>query len=397
MSRFVQIHTLTAFPASLLNRDDAGYAKRLPFGGSPRIRISSQCLKRHWRTSNGPHALDGLAGSVDTVRSRYAFDIKIRQPLETDGVPAELAEAIAAKLQELFIGMSNAKKAEKAKKGDEAAEASDDDKKIKVQTPQVVILGQPELDYALSLAREIAARDDVTAKNVAKEIDKLNKGDLKKNLEALRLATGLNAALFGRMVTGDVLAHMDAAVHVAHAFTVHAEDAEPDYFSAVDDLAALARDDHGSGHINTAELTTGLFYSYVVVDVPLLKANLGGDAELAAGVVERLVHLITTESPGAKKGSTAPYARASMVLAELGDEQPRTLANAFFSPVAKQGDVMANAFRALKGHLGELDAMYGAGEARKYAAIDGQGLLAGLGERGTVPEVAGWLGQAVRG
>lgn len=397
MSRFVQIHTLTAFPASLLNRDDAGYAKRLPFGGSPRIRVSSQCLKRHWRTSDGPHALDGLAGSVDTVRSRYAFDIKIRQPLEADGVPAELAEAIAAKLQELFIGMSNAKKAEKAKKGDEAAEASDDDKKIKVQTPQVVILGQPELDYALSLAREIGARDDVTAKNVAKEIDKLNKGDLKKNLEALRLATGLNAALFGRMVTGDVLAHMDAAVHVAHAFTVHAEDAEPDYFSAVDDLAGLARDDHGSGHINTAELTTGLFYSYVVVDVPLLKKNLGGDAQLAGDVVERLVHLITTESPGAKKGSTAPYARASMVLAELGDEQPRTLANAFFSPVEKKGDVMASTFRALKSHLGELDAMYGAGETRKYAAIDGQNLLNGLGERGTVGDVAGWLGQAVRG
>ena len=31
-ARFLQIHTLTSYPASLLNRDDAGFAKRMPFG-----------------------------------------------------------------------------------------------------------------------------------------------------------------------------------------------------------------------------------------------------------------------------------------------------------------------------------------------------------------------------
>src|SRR5262249_27977986 len=49
MSRFVQIHSLTSYPAALLNPDDAGLAKRMPYGGASRIRISSQCLKRHWR------------------------------------------------------------------------------------------------------------------------------------------------------------------------------------------------------------------------------------------------------------------------------------------------------------------------------------------------------------
>ena len=55
--KFIQIHTLTAYPAALLNRDDAGLAKRLPFGGATRIRVSSQCLKRHWRKAEGKHAL----------------------------------------------------------------------------------------------------------------------------------------------------------------------------------------------------------------------------------------------------------------------------------------------------------------------------------------------------
>ena len=47
--RFLQIHTLHSYPAALLNRDDSGLAKRMPFGGAVRTRISSQCLKRHWR------------------------------------------------------------------------------------------------------------------------------------------------------------------------------------------------------------------------------------------------------------------------------------------------------------------------------------------------------------
>src|SRR5690606_29435505 len=46
---FLQVHTLTSYHATLLNRDDAGLAKRIRFGGEERLRISSQCLKRHWR------------------------------------------------------------------------------------------------------------------------------------------------------------------------------------------------------------------------------------------------------------------------------------------------------------------------------------------------------------
>ena len=44
--RFLQIHTLSPYTAALLNRDDSGLAKRLPYGGALRTRISSQCLKR---------------------------------------------------------------------------------------------------------------------------------------------------------------------------------------------------------------------------------------------------------------------------------------------------------------------------------------------------------------
>lgn len=57
-ARFLQFHTLTSYPAVLLNRDDAGFAKQLPFGSALRTRISSQCLKAalediRWRTGVG--------------------------------------------------------------------------------------------------------------------------------------------------------------------------------------------------------------------------------------------------------------------------------------------------------------------------------------------------------
>lgn len=51
MSRFIQIHALTVYTPSNLNRDDIGRPKTAKFGGAERLRISSQAIKRAIRTS----------------------------------------------------------------------------------------------------------------------------------------------------------------------------------------------------------------------------------------------------------------------------------------------------------------------------------------------------------
>ena len=63
-ARFFQIHSLHGYSAVLLNRDDSGLAKRITYGGATRTRISSQCLKRHWRVADSAYALQliGLPG-----------------------------------------------------------------------------------------------------------------------------------------------------------------------------------------------------------------------------------------------------------------------------------------------------------------------------------------------
>lgn len=373
-TRFLQIHTLTSYPASLLNRDDAGFAKRMPFGGAVRTRVSSQCLKRHWRTYDGENGF-GDIGAPESVRSRESFERYIVDPLVKEGIGVAVARTAAQKIVGVvFGGEAKLEKAEKKggkKKSTDSDTAAHGD--VAVKTAQVTVLGRPELDYLCELARQAIKEGGGDATKVEKVLqDRMkNEKELKKNIQALKpgsLEAGLGAALFGRMVTGDVLARTDAAIHVAHAMTVHGQMTESDYFSAIDDLIR-EEGEQESGHINASELTSGVFYGYVVVDVAGLVNNLGDDRRLAGEVVHKLVHMIATVSPGAKKGSTAPYAYSHLVLVENGKAQPRTLQNAFIEPVKTSGNVIDNAYRALSQHLADLDAMYGKSEKRAHAGL----------------------------
>jgi len=361
-ARFLQIHTLTAYPAALLNRDDAGYAKRLPFGGAPRTRISSQCLKRHWRTAEDEFALDRI-GPAMSIRSRETFAREIVAPLVAAGRdPAVVAAAAGVFMAALFKESAKAKGKKDKGEGPEA-----------FKTSQIITLGRPEVEYLKAEIETIVAA--ATTAEAATAAAEARTKSLKDNLNALAIGSGLDAALFGRMVTSDVLARTNAAIHVAHAFTVHAEESESDFFTAVDDLVTV--EESGGGHLGQVELTSGLYYGYVVVDFPTLVSNLTGtprsrwetaDHTLAATVAEHLVHLIATVSPGAKLGSTAPYAWAQLVLLETGSRQPRSLANAFHTPVrAGRDGMLAEAAARLAGHLTDLDAVYGCREQRWQA------------------------------
>lgn len=398
MSKFIQIHTLTSYPASLLNRDDAGFAKRIPFGDSTRTRISSQCLKRHWRGFDGPESLRG-AGAPMSVRSRVTLDHEVYQALKRDGVDEALAREVTEQVKAAIFGKSEKAKAKEEAAGEKKPADSAATTAAAGRTDQVTVLGRPEVEYFLTHARAVCA-EKPSLKEVKARVEASFK-DARKNLEALRVGAGLDAALFGRMVTSDVLARCDAAVHVAHAFTVHAEFAETDYFSAIDELEREREDAQlGSGHIGTAELTSGLFYGYVVVDVPLLVSNLEGceasrwrsvDRALAAEVIRRLVHMAATVSPGAKLGSTAPHAYAQAVVIESGEAQPRTLANAFLRSVAKS-DLLGKTYRALDEHIEAFDGMYGWEGQRSHAAMHAGDALAAtrFGARVSVPELAKW-------
>ncbi len=384
--RFLQIHTLHSHSAALLNRDDSGLAKRMPFGGVTRTRVSSQCLKRHWRTADDEFAVGNIDGSQDAIRSRETVTRRVLQPLrDSGGYAADILDGVEVEFQKGVYGDSGSTRSGR----------------------QPLLLGLPEVEYLQAQARAIceANRGDASAAIEAARLlfSDSRANEQRENFRAFRrsaaLPGGLIGALFGRMVTSDPGANIDAAVHVAHAFTVHAEESESDYFSVVDDLQP-PDEDPGADHIGDTELTAGLFYGYAVVDVRCLVSNLTGceaadwqeaDRELAAKVVEHLIHLIATVSPGAKLGSTAPYDYANLMLVEAGARQPRSLANAFRKPVEPQVDA---ATTALACHLAKLDGAYGAREVRRVMSLD-QHDMPGA-QRVRLDDLAEWAADAIR-
>jgi CRISPR system Cascade subunit CasC len=92
------------------------------------------------------------------------------------------------------------------------------------------------------------------------------------------------------------------------------------------------------------------------------------DAHDARQVLQGLVRTIAEVTPGAKRGSTAPYARADLVLLETGPQQPRSLANAYLQALKPRGDGMEQAMVALKQYLDAQERMYGITAAFRAAA-----------------------------
>ena len=382
--RFLQIHTLHSYPAALLNRDDSGLAKRLQFGDAVRTRISSQCLKRNWRVAEDEFAIHGIDGVEGAVRSRKIVERRVVKPLRDSG---DFSDDVLKVVEDAFnVGVYGRSGTTESGR-------------------QPLLLGLPEVRYLQEKAAAICeenADDSGAAEAAVKDLFSTRRGE-GRNFAAFRdgasLPGGLEGALFGRMVTSDPGANIEAAVHVAHAFTVHAEESESDYFSVVDDLQE-DDEDGGAAHIGDVELTAGLFYGYVVVDVPNLVSNLEGcpadewetaDRQLASQVVERLTHLIATVSPGAKRGSTAPYAVADLVLIEAGTRQPRSLANAFRSPTSAQ---VNDATDHLSVYLGKIDAAYGSREVRRFTSVEDCDVP--KADRLCLDDLSSWAAGAVR-
>ena len=382
--RFLQIHTLHSYPAALLNRDDSGLAKRMPFGETTRTRISSQCLKRHWRVAKDEFAIHNIPGAEAAIRSRNTIGRRVMDPLrEAGGIEADIINSVESALN---VGVYGS--------GGESERGS----------RQPLLLGLPEVEYLRKRAEEIVQQHPDDAKSAGDAAAQLfrTRGGEGQNFRAFRkqasLPGGLEGALFGRMVTSDPTANIDAAVHVAHAFTVHGEESESDYFSVVDDLQR-EDEDPGAAHIGDMELTAGLFYGYVVVDAPGLVSNLEGceaedwnnaDKTLATRVIESLIHLIATVSPGAKLGSTAPYSYADLMLVEAGKRQPRSLANAFRSPVSAQVSAAAS---SMSDHLRRMDAAYGCRESRRFMSVEDCDIP--NAERLSLDDLAVWAAEAI--
>ncbi|MBS2027357.1 MAG: type I-E CRISPR-associated protein Cas7/Cse4/CasC [Deltaproteobacteria bacterium] len=348
MSNFIQLHFLTAYPPSNLNRDDLGRPKTAVFGGTQRLRVSSQSLKRAWRTSDAfSNALHDQKGTRTKGLGNELY-AKLAEELGE-----KKADETAKELAKLYGELKSPKKdGEKA-----AAEAREHE--------TLVFLSPGEQQALETLALKLA---------------KEKRAPTKEELAAFPMSGhgAADIALFGRMLAATPGKNVEAAAQVAHALSVHRVTVEDDFFTAVDDLNKHD-EDAGAGHMGSTEFAAALFYEYVCIDRELLLRNLDGNEALAAKTVRALIEACLTASPTGKKNSFASSARASFALAEKGNQQPRSLAVSFLKAV-EGADQMVTAIAALKDTRAKMDRAYGACWAS-------EAILDAVGGRGSLKEL----------
>lgn len=345
MTTFVQLHMLVSYPPSNLNRDDLGRPKTAVMGGTQRIRVSSQSLKRAWRTS--PVFDAGLAGHLG-VRTKE-MGTQIHRSLTT-GVPISALLAGDGTAAPTFSPVDEKKAREWSRAiagvfGKIKEKKKDGEGKVDpLEIEQLAHFSPEEIRAVEALVSRVG-----TAKTAP--TDEELKGLFSRH-------TAADIAMFGRMLAANPKYNTEAAVQVAHAITVHEAVVEDDFFTAVDDLNR-GEEDVGAGHMGETEFAAGLFYLYICVNRDLLVENLQGDEELAKAAMGSLVEAAATISPTGKQNSFGSRAYASYILAEKGNQQPRSLSVAFLSPVREHTDMLASAIGELEKTRENMAKVYG--------------------------------------
>jgi CRISPR system Cascade subunit CasC len=379
MTTFLQLHLLTSYPPACLNRDDLNRPKTAVMGGVPRLRISSQSLKRAWRMS--VFFRESLSGNTG-IRSKE-LGRRIRNALMT-GIPlkdlvkstrpvlkpddvvtekqaSEWAWVIASeyvdkktKDKDEETGDEESPKKGKGKKKGGKANVSKDT----LKSEQVVFYSRSEIDALDTLIEEL------------RRTGKPPSFEQLKSIKVEKARDTVDLALFGRMLASSPDYNVEAACQVAHAITVHRAAVDDDFFTAVDDLNTR-EEDAGSAHMGEQGFGAGLFYIYVCIDQDLLIENLQGDDGLAKKSIRALVEAAAKVSPTGKQNSFASRACAYYMLAEKGNRQPRSLSLAFMKPV-RGDDMLEEAAKALESMRKNIDQVYYKGdslESRRFLAL----------------------------
>ena len=222
MDSFFQLHLLIPYGPSNPNRDDTGQPKSARVGGAPRLRISSQSLKRAWRTSDVFR--DRLEGSLGE-RTRRIGEVAYQHLLNKES-PMPEAEALpVARLVARIFGDVHKK-----------------DDKHPTYTKQLVFVSPQERSRAIALADSFASGERDISQYDLDRATKAGANKVNAAIDSLRgevlqhIDRTADIAMFGRMLADSPQFNREAAVQVSHAITTHRAEAEDDFYSAVDDL-----------------------------------------------------------------------------------------------------------------------------------------------------------------
>jgi CRISPR system Cascade subunit CasC len=350
----IEVHIIQNHAPSNLNRDESGSPKSAIFSGYRRARISSQCLKRCYRTSK-------------TFRDELDKETKLG--MHTTSMPEEVVRRAGLTLsdeesRQIAVWLAGViKKSDGGSTGVEAdgegtSQTAQVDKASaqsdKLKTAQSVFWRETELQAMAQGLQE-------WAKNGKKD----KKFDATTALKQAGLdwaGIPVDMALFGRMVTSDLMHNVEGSTQFAHAISTHEFAREYDLWTRVDDrrdkrldfyraaFGAEKKLDSGTDGMGDAEFTSACYYMYFNVDFDALVANLTGKAlkhdlkvpqtdednakKTACAAVVGLVKAAILERPTGKFNSMATPSLPTLVLIEVRSSHvPVSYADAFAKPV----------------------------------------------------------------
>ncbi len=358
----IEVHIIQNHAPSNLNRDDSGSPKSAMFGGYRRARISSQCLKRCYRTSQTFRAAVDSIGMHTT-----SMPDEVLRRVSSDGV--NLTEVERTNLAKALLAVVKKGEGGGGEGGPDSDSTTDQagqvDKakagKEKLKTAQSVFWRELEIDALVGAVKDWA------------------KGDKKKEFDAKEALkpVGLNwtgipvdMALFGRMVTSDLMHNVEASSQFAHAISTHEWQREFDLWTRVDDrrdkrldfyrsaFGAEEKLESGTDGMGDAEFTSACYYSYFNVNFDALVDNLTGKAlkhdlddskdredakKRACDAVAGLIKAAIFERPTGKFNSMASPSLPTLVLVEVRDSHVAvSYADAFAKPVDPKNEETQN-------------------------------------------------------
>lgn len=303
MYNFLNVHMLKNLPLSRPNADDSGKQKETIFGGMPRSRISSQCLKRNVRDYWSNHFDAEILYRYLGKRTKYVKNL-IVEKAKSFAKDEKQQEDIAKVVIQKFFDKGYPVKDKKT--GEELVS-------YLVQT------SDSELDNILEHVK--------TCLENGIELKKINWKEFKD------IGRTVDVAMFGRMQASAKDHEVYASVQVAHAIAVNALSDEFDYFSSVDDFKE-DNDISGAGHLGSLSCNSSCYYMYYNICVDKLMENIGGDQEFAAEAVGEIIKAFAFADLSGKQNSFAHNTLPELIMVEAHNGQSVNLVNAFERPVS---------------------------------------------------------------
>lgn len=354
MNKYIQLHILASYPPSNLNRDDLGRPKTAVMGRTQRLRISSQSLKRAWRESD--FFTETLSDHIGIRTKEIGVEVHralikgqklvdVLDNTETGETNQKISEKKAMEWARMITEVFG--KIEKPKKEEKKPSK-------KSEKNSINFLNELKLKQLVHFSPEEISAIDVLIEKLVQSGENPTKDDL----ELLRKNhSAVDIAMFGRMLASKPVYNTEAAVQVSHAITVHEVAVEDDFFTAVDDLNR-GEADMGAGHMGETEFASGLFYTYICINCDMLKDNLANDQELTKKALRALVESAVKIGPTGKQNSFASRVYASYLLAEKGNQQPRSLSVAFLQALHGK-DLLTDAISTLNDTKVKMENVYG--------------------------------------